>query len=249
MVSLRSTLVVLIGAAALASCDQIAGPGVSDGQTTILLNQTADAQIAAYAITDNTTGAVAFHGGPFSGAKAAMLESIDVTIVAVQAQPIDSLGEFPKKLNFSNWKTLTFETPITVDLLSLPADSTGGLVIASGDLPLGSYGRLRVLVSEAQVVLNEPLVIRGDTIPAGQPIDVMIPDPWIKVPGATFSVAETGATVAVQFDPETSFANLVITGSGRIQFTPVFRGHRWQHDWLSHSDYQDDHSNDGPGHS
>ena len=39
------------------------------------------------------------------------------------------------------WETMTLDAPVTINLLSLPYDSAGGVELFDGDLPPGAYVR------------------------------------------------------------------------------------------------------------
>lgn len=162
------------------------------------------------------------------GAVLALVEDLEVTVTAVQALPAQYLDRRDQE---GLWETMTLSGPATVNLLDLPADSTQGLTLFEGDFAPGAYVRLRFLVSEIELTLAAPLTLEGHTFPAGEPIDVLLQDPWVRIPGAFFTVSEDEtATVNVYFDTAATIGQLVVTPSGNLRFAPVMRGKQWRQD-------------------
>ena len=213
--SRRPTLGALLLALALAGCD--AGTGPDRNQTRILLSQ-GSASSASFSIAVSPDR----DGDPGNGrAVIALVDSLDVTITAVQALParyIDGPGEE------HGWQTLTLAAPMTVDLFSLPS-SGDGIEIGRGELTPGTYVRLRFLVSEASLRLRAPLTIGRNTFAADTSHSLRIPSPWISVPGAYFTVAEgDGGVASVVFDPAASLGQLTVGAGGQLTLNPVLRG-------------------------
>lgn len=209
-------LASFVAAAGLGGCDTILGP---DGQTRIFFSQASSAG-ASFSVSPSE------HEGsttPKGSAVLALVDGLEVTITAVQAQPARFI-DAPE--SDQSWETLTLSSPATVDLLGLPSDEKG-LEILSGDLPPGAYVRIRLLVSEAKLTLRAPLTLGKHTYPANQPIPVEIPSAWVKVPGAFFTVTDSeGANVNIEFDPSVSLGQLTVSGSGNLILSPVMRGKR-----------------------
>lgn len=238
--SRRLMLAPLVFAVGFAGCDSAFGP---ESETRILMSQSSSAG-ASFSVSP-AGGDVQMDRKGGGTAVLALVESLDVTITAVQAQQAQFVDSPDRD---EGWETLTFADPVTVDLLSLPT-AENGLEIVSGDLPPGPYVRLRFLVSEADLTLRAPLTVGRNTFPAGEPIDIHIPRAWVSVPGAVFTVTEEeGAIVQVEFDPSTSLGQLAVSENGRLSFTPVMRGSRWaDDDWRDHhddDDWRDDHDDD-----
>lgn len=208
------TLAAFLATTALVGCDNILGP---DGQTRILFSQGSSAG-ASLSVSPGDAGDVAT-GKSYGTAVLALVDKLEVTITAVQAQPARYI-DMPE--SEQHWETLTLADPVTVDLLGLPT-SENGLEVISGDLAPGAYVRLRLLVSEAALTLRAPLTIGKETFEAAEPIEIDIPDAWVRVPGAFFTVTEEGATVSVEFDPSVSLGQLTMR-EGRLRLTPVIRG-------------------------
>lgn len=227
VLSSRSLLLAPLGLAlVLAGCDGATGPDRS--QTRVVLRQSVSSG-ASFSIGAVDAAAMDREGGGHGGRGAvlALVDSLNVTITALQAQPARFVDS-PDDDDDSTWETMTFEAPATVDLLALPT-SEAGLEVARGDLEPGAYVRVRLLVSEANLTLRAPLTIGRHTFPANEPIPLRIPSPWVKVPGASFTVSEEeGGVIDVIFDPATSLGQLVVGGDGRLTLTPVMRGERWR---------------------
>src|SRR5690606_35143498 len=114
----------------------------------------------------------------------ALVEDLSVTVTAVQALPAQYLDR-PNPDRF--WETMTFDAPLTVNLLSLPSESEGGIELFEGDFAPGAYVRMRMLVSEIEMTLAAPHQLGRHTFPAGEPLNVRLEDPWIRIPGAFFT--------------------------------------------------------------
>lgn len=162
------------------------------------------------------------------GAVLALVEDLDVTVTAVQALPAQFLDR-PDSGDL--WETMTLSGPATVNLLALPDDADNALTLFEGDLPPGAYVRLRFLVSEINLTLAAPLELGGHSFPAGEPIEVALRDPWVRIPGAFFTVADDAtSTVDVFFDPGATIGQLVVTNDGQLRFAPVILGNHWRSD-------------------
>ena len=213
--SRRPTLAALLLATALAGCD--AGTGPDRNQTRILLSQ-GSATSANFSVSVTPD----HESDPGNGrAVIALVDSLDVTITAVQALPVRFIDSPSDE---RSWETLTLAAPITVDLFSLPS-SGEGLEIGRGELAPGAYVRLRFLVSEASLRLRAPLTIGRNTFAADTSHALRIPSPWISVPGAYFTVAEgDGGEAQIVFDAAASLGQLTVGAGGQLTLNPVLRG-------------------------
>lgn len=221
------TPVLLVPLLALSACDTL---GPDRGNTRIVASRLGGAGGANQALIP--TAPSADHGddegGKRPGAILALVEDLSVTVTAVQALPAQYLDR-PNPERF--WETMTLEAPATINLLTLPLDSLAGVELFDGDLPPGAYVRLRLLVSEIELTLAAPLTIGRHTFPAGEPISVALQDPWVRVPGAFFTVDDDETTtVQVFFDPGSTIGRLEVTPGGQLRFVPVMRGKFWRDD-------------------
>jgi len=124
------------------------------------------------------------------------------------------------------WITLPLDAPAWIDLMALPADADSAFVIASGDLPIGEYQKIRINVSGAFIWFNTdqskgqeqflPDTEYGVTVPSGR-LNTNV--------GLTVEDDGTGVPLAVNlvFDPGMTFQNVHTTGSGKVILTPQFR--------------------------
>ena len=56
-------------------------------------------------------------------------------------------------------------------------------------------------------------------------------DPWVRIPGAFFTVADDTTTpLQVFVDAGSTIGQLVVTPNGQLQFVPVVRGKHWRDD-------------------
>lgn len=234
--------VLLVPLLALSSCDTL---GPDGGNTRIVASRVSGVGPSQALIP---TSASASEGDDRDGDRArgailALVEDLDVTVTAVQALPAQYLDR-PDPERF--WETMTLSAPVTVNLLSLPFEDDGEVELFDGDLEPGAYVRLRLLVSEIAMTLAAPLTIGDHTFPAGEPLTVSLEDPWVRIPGAFFTVADDSTTtVDVFFDPGTTIGRLVVTPGGQLRFVPVMRGKFWRDDpWRGDDDDDDDHDDD-----
>ncbi len=235
------TPALLVPLLALSSCDTL---GPDRGNTRVVASRvTGTGASQALIPTAPSADRGGDRGGHSSGAVLALVEDLGVTITAVQALPAQYLDR-PNPERY--WETMTLAAPVTVNLLSLPTEDDGGLELFDGDLPPGAYVRLRLLVSEIEMTLGAPLTLGGHTFPAGEPLNVDLRDPWVRIPGAFFTVADDSTTtVDVFFDPAASIGQLVATPSGQLRFVPVMRGKHWHDDpWRGGDDDDDDTGED-----
>lgn len=109
------------------------------------------------------------------------------------------------------------------DLRHLPTEAEGGIVLASGSVPPGTYDRVRLVVREGFIWLNTPIVTpQGDTLPANTAIPVFFPSHGLVV-DAQLTVPDGGGDVPLIFDAAQTFAHVIVTGEGRVIVTPVMR--------------------------
>lgn len=208
----KLSLPLLAGALVLGGCESVVGSNQGD-ETRVVLTRGGSSSASL---------APAFYAAVASALPPATLdkvESIDITLTQVQVLPQGG----DEEAETGGWVTLDLTGPTAVNFLALPTDAaTGGLEVARGELPEGTYGNLRLLYSAATITFKEPVTVGQTTYPAGEPLELTIPSGKIKVPAASFTVAaETGTTIKVVFDADTSVRNIVATGANKIIMTPV----------------------------
>jgi hypothetical protein len=128
------------------------------------------------------------------------------------------------------WQTLDLGASVTLDLMALPTESEGSIVIGENTVEVGSYRKVRLMVSEGTIVFKGNLSL-GVTPPfmGGEEYPVTIPSggqTGLKT-DVSFEVTEgeDGTTNAAEivFDPGATFQNVTVTGNGGVTLTPVLR--------------------------
>ena len=123
------------------------------------------------------------------------------------------------------WVSLDVEA-VRFDLLALPTTDETGIVLVTGELPVGDYLRVRLFVTDPMVWFNTPILLgQAFTFDADVGYDVFIPSgdqTGIKTDQG-FSVPEGGGDVALVFDENASLANVAATGNGSVILAPVIR--------------------------
>ena len=207
----RLFLPLLAGALLVSGCESATGADAGD-ETRVVLARSGS---GSGSLAASMYAAVAAEMPPVALSNVA---SIDVVITGVQALPVvaDTASE-------AQWVTLDLSAPTSVNLLALPTDAaTGGVEIARGDLPAGSYGNLRLLFSGATITFKEPVKVGQVTYPANEKIQLTIPSGKVRIPTASFAVtAESGPTIKLVFDASASVNKIVATGADKIIMPPV----------------------------
>jgi hypothetical protein len=128
------------------------------------------------------------------------------------------------------WISLSLAQPVPLDLMTLPTEGQSPLVIASGEVPVGSYGDVRLFVENAQIVFKGDInlgVAFGFEGGVAYPVEIPSgPETGIKT-DAEFSVtadAEGNVNdVHLLFSPTATFLNVSGTGTGEVILAPVIR--------------------------
>lgn len=211
MIAKLGKLSLIAGALALGACEAVTG--VNDGEETRVVLVRSGSGSASLSPAFNVVAAAGLPPVALSN-----VSSIDITITKVQALPAasDTASE-------GQWVTLDLTAPQTVNFLALPTDATtGGLDLARGDLPAGSYGNVRLLFSDASITFKEPVTVGQTTYPANEKIQLEIPSGKVRIPTAGFTVgAESGATVRLVFDASASVNKIIATGANKVKMPPV----------------------------
>jgi hypothetical protein len=118
-----------------------------------------------------------------------------------------------------------------LDLIHLPDSASGGLPIATGTLPAGTYRHVRLFITDPMIYFDSLIVTpAGDTLQPDVGYPVVFPS--ADSTGAVFKtddpfvVPDTGGTVAMVFDRDDTVRHIIITGDGTIIVPPIFRFHR-----------------------
>lgn len=130
-----------------------------------------------------------------------------------------------------HWYSLDVVGSGKLDLLALPTDSTSGLVLASGTLPVGEYGAARLIVSSAKIYFDTTITTSaGFTFQPNTAYDVKLPMRRDSIMGimsnAGFTLSAGGADVVLSFDPNTTIGGAGVNAAGEIVIRPVLKPHR-----------------------
>jgi hypothetical protein len=166
--------------------------------------------------------------------------SVNGALVAISPDTVESLEiEFTEIAYLPDggdeetegaWQTITLGAAVTLDLMALPTESEGSIVIGSGDVEVGSYRMVRLMVGEGTIVFKGNLAI-GATPPfiGGTEYPVTIPSgnqTGLKT-DVSFEVTEgedgTANASEIVFEPGTTFQNVTVTGNGGVTLAPVLR--------------------------
>jgi hypothetical protein len=163
--------------------------------------------------------------GPAVAISPDTVHSLVVVVTEVQFLPVTA-----DEADAGGWLALTLDQPVSLDLMALPSESEGGIEIASGQVPVGSYAKVRLLVSGGEIVFDGPITLgAAPDFVGGTPYPVTIPSgsqTGLKTDVAfevTAGADQTANVAHVVFEPGTTFLNVAATGSGRVNLNPVLR--------------------------
>jgi hypothetical protein len=220
--------ILALAALMAAGCNDAFGPGM--GRVTVSLSRTGEAPAASDSAPAGEGGAGSSGLVRISPSDVASLRLSVTSIQFLRAEAGDSGAAAGD--SGSAWTTLELSAPVELDLMTLPTeDGSSPLVIASGAVAAGTYGQLRLFVSNPRIVFSSDITIGVATMfEAGVEYQVEIPSSGqtgIKT-DVSFTVeaaAEGGATtdVGLVFDEGASFANVTATGNARVIMAPVIR--------------------------
>lgn len=220
----------------LVGCDTgLSEPALGKGEATVVLSRAGSSASFSVALA----GASQEIASALGNVPLSAVESIDVAVTrvdvllmegadsaaadttAADTTAADSTSEGGK----SRWYSLELAEASAIDLISLATDTTGGIALASGELPAGKYGNVRLFFSGATITFKEAVRVGKATYEAGVAHDLFIPSgsqTGIKIPQARFEVGSGEAeTVNVLFDASASVRNIVARGPNGILMTPV----------------------------
>jgi hypothetical protein len=212
---MRSVTVVTLLAGAMACGDS--GPEVAPSQTRISIADDIAAQSAAPLIYASVNG-VLFAVDP------ATVTSLEITVTDVLYLQVGD-----DENTESAWQPLGLGSPITIDLMALPAESEGEIILGAGTVAVGTYNKVRLLVSGGEITFNTAIAIGGGEELAAGSYDVMVPSGAESGIKSTvfFEVTEGEGGEAnaarLVFEPGTTFLNVTVTGNGEVILNPVLR--------------------------
>jgi hypothetical protein len=234
--------------AALVGCSDAAGvDGTNENpasSATVTLETAAAAPVAEALLVSLVPG------GPGDGRVGArittdLIESLLLTVEHVEVLPSEGLKQrlrarhqwreanepqnegargFHHCEQHDDWYALEVVGDGQIDLMNLPAEGEGGLVLAAGEIPAGDYTHARLFVTSATITFNTTIDHpNGVVLEQGVPYDVYIPSAehsGIKT-HAGFTVEEGVSEVALVFDPDATVRQAMVRDDGTVMIPPV----------------------------
>lgn len=166
-----------------------------------------------------------------SGSEAAIapdtVASLTVTVTSIEYLP---QADSADSANDGAWQSVALGSPVTVDLTTLPTDSASAIVLASGTVPTGDYGMVRLFVTNPTITFKGPISLGGAvSFDGGTAYSVTIPSEaqtGIKTHvmfSVTAGTSGAGNAAYLMFNPSATYANVTATGAGGITLAPVIQ--------------------------
>lgn len=230
----KLTLAALGLTLGLVGCESVSEPAFGTGEATVVLSRAGSSASFSAALAGASQDIASAMGNvPLSA-----VESIEVAVTRVDVLLIegadsaaadttaaDTTGTDEDEGGESRWYSLELTEASAIDLIKLATDTTGGIALASGELPAGEYGNVRLFFSAATITFKEAVRVGNATYEAGVAHDLFIPSgsqTGIKIPQARFEVGSgESETVNVLFNASASVRNIVARGPNGILMTPV----------------------------
>ena len=153
----------------------------------------------------------------------ATVDSIMVTLERIEVLP--AVQEEGGEEGAGGWISLDLE-PVRFNLLALPTATDAGFPLATGELPVGDYGNVRLFVSEVTLWLNTGFQL-GQAFTfepnVGYPVFVPSGDQTGIKTDQGFTIPEGGGDVVLVFHENATLSNVTGTGNGRVILAPVIR--------------------------
>lgn len=224
-----TTLVVLasvLASVAGVACEGSPRTGITDPAADVAAVRVTLARAGASTAAQAVAGWFASSAGLVGRIDLTTVDSLPVTLDRIEFLPaVQDEGDGENGQDTLSWMALDVED-IRIDLLALPMADEDGVVLVTGDLPVGDYARVRLFVTDPMLWLNAPLQVGGAyTYDAGVGHPVTIPSgtqTGIKTDQG-FSVADGGGDVLLVFDENATLANVHGTGNGKVMLAPVLR--------------------------
>lgn len=215
------TIRLMMGMGALAAgtaCSSESEPGMAPSEARISIADEISAGAAAPLLYASVNGVLV-------AVSPDTVESLEIEFTDIAYLPVSSDEEAE-----GEWQTLVLDAPVTLDLMALPTEAEGSIVIGSGTVPVGSYRKVRLMVGEGEIVFTGPLSVgAAATFDGGTPYPVTIPSgdqTGLKTDVSFEVTAGEGGTANaanIVFVPGTTFQNVTVTGNGRVMLSPVLR--------------------------
>lgn len=150
--------------------------------------------------------------------------SLTVQVTSIEFLPVLEEGATEDD---AAWIALELGGPIELDLMALPTVSESPLVIAAGDVAIGSYRQVRLFLTDATITFDQAFIVGQSVFEGEHPVTIPSSANTGLKTDLTFTVADNGAgnpeEVSLLFDPSATFQNVTATGNGNVMLSPVLR--------------------------
>lgn len=168
-------------------------------------------------------------GGTAVKVAKAQVDSLFIWATQIGFLPVDTADGTCNDEDAPCWTWLDLPEVLRIDLMALPTEEDSAVVIAAGDVPVGEYRKVRLLVGDASIYFNEAISVGNQAFDMDTEYPVDVPSgaqSGLKT-DASFTVLadDLGDPTAVNvvFDPDLTFNNVTATGSGKVKITPVLK--------------------------
>ncbi len=150
------------------------------------------------------------------------VDSLNARVTSVDALPVASEKD---STNDAAWQSVNVVGNGLINLVKLPTETQGAIVVATDSIPSGDYGNLRFFLEDITIWFNKQIGVGQIVFQPNTPYTVTMPsgtETGLKTK-ATFTLAEGGGQVSIVFDGTATLANLSVTGTGAVILAPVLR--------------------------
>ena len=163
---------------------------------------------------------------------------LDVEITGVHLLPVVPENEDPEmqEENDAAWVRLSFDAPITLDLVGLPGAGEEPVeIVFDPNVPAGDYRKLRLITGDDNAIYFHESFEVGQTPYAGNDTEDCVTSHPVNVPSGSQTGLKTDIvvmvgdpvdgtqSVGVLFDEDTTVRNASATGTGTVNLNPVLR--------------------------
>jgi hypothetical protein len=148
------------------------------------------------------------------------VDSLNARVTRVEALP---LAFEPDSMDGGAWQSVDVSGNGLINLVKLPTETQGALVVAADSIPSGEYVNLRFFMEDLTIWFNKQIQVGQIVFQPNTPYTVTLPSgaqSGLKT-RARFTLPEGGAQVSIVFDGGATLANLSITGTGAVVLAPV----------------------------
>ena len=210
--TIKSLGPVVLVALAVAACTD--GTGLGDPapiSATLQLSGSPSGGPALQVVNTRSPGAVV---------TLADVDSLNARVIRVEALP---RAFEPDSMDGGAWQSVEVSGNGLLNLVKLPTEGQGALVVAADSIPSGDYVNLRFFMEDLTIWFNKSIQVGQIIFQPNSPYTVTLPSgaqSGLKTK-AQFTLPEGGAQVHIVFDGGATLANLSITGTGAVVLAPV----------------------------